>query len=498
MKHFDLHCHPSLKTFLGSYKENERKNCWKELKFDLPMTLINRLTGRILESQSSLSQLKNGGFNIIVAALYSLEHPMIVGSIAKTTNLEILSERIDELSHTLFENMVEVTPGFGYHDVLESIKHHLLNSQSVNGYSFNLVSKFSDIKENQLNIILAIEGAHALYNDPRNYTKQEILDNLSKIKNSPNRYLYITLTHLAGNPFANQCYGMKLINNRNFIPRENGIQDLGKEVINTLLNTKNGQRILIDVKHMSLKSRLQYYEMIKDQTPKIPIIVSHCGVTGVSMLNKPIHSYKINEDCVEVEYIKPEGLDRTEFNPWSINLYDEEIITIINSDGLMGIILEERILGCQEVDTEYFSVKEFENYKDVVDKKINAYKNQKKKIETLKNKNSNQHSSNQFDHLCNNILHIVKVGGEKAWDHICFGTDYDGMIDSIRHFKSSDKFDKMQRRLERRLPKLAKSDPSNNYYILNKQRHTDKNKVRNVVEKILFKNAERFLKTHFN
>ena len=56
----------------------------------------------------------------------------------------------------------------------------------------------------------------------------------------------------------------------------------------------------------------------------------------------------------------------------------------------------------------------------------------------------------------------------------------------------------MQRRLERRLPKLAKSDPSNNYYILNKQRHTDKNKVRNVVEKILFKNAERFLKTHFN
>lgn len=33
--------------------------------------------------------------------------------------------------------------------------------------------------------------------------------------------------------------------------------------------------------------------------------------------------------------------------------------------------------------------------------------------------------------LANNIVHILHVGGPRAWDHICLGSDFDGIIDPL-------------------------------------------------------------------
>ena len=491
MKYFDLHCHPSLKTFLGAVEEKDRENCWEEVDVKGIWEIVDKLTGDILDSQSSLSQLKSGNFGLVVDALYSLEHPMIVGMIKELTNIRILSKKIPQLSHDLLQNMVDQEPGFGYTDVFKALQTHLLNSQNLHA-GFNLINSIDELNLEKLNIILAIEGAHILYNDVKHFTKKEIFDNLGDIKNSPHKYLYITLAHLANNPFCNQCYGMKLMEDRHFLPKGDGITELGVEVIKKTLDNNTGNRILIDIKHMSHKSRIQYYKGMEDGTyPKVPIIISHAGVAGVSYFQRPIYdTEEINDDYVKVHYAKPKGLQGTEFNPWSINLYDEEIPTIIKSKGLIGMIMEERILGMGEVAPEYYSKDEFDDNQDFVDKNLKYFKDyhKRRKLEELNEEDEMYLMSKPLRYLCNNILHIVKVGGKAAWKHICFGTDYDGMINALNISKTANKFKRINKKLEEALLSMAESDPGTNYFT---------EKMGQKVEDILYNNAFNFLNENF-
>ena len=87
-----------------------------------------------------------------------------------------------------------------------------------------------------------------------------------------------------------------------------------------------------------------------------------------------LRDYIINQSGVsargyiQVEYDRPRGIgasskrkkDLTYFNPWSINLYNEEIKEIIASGGLIGLNLDQRIQGADKVKGEYFSALEFE------------------------------------------------------------------------------------------------------------------------------------------
>lgn len=491
METFDLHCHPALKTFLGAETEEKRKDCWQEVDVRGIWEIVDKLVGDILDSQSSLSQLKKGNFQLVVASLYSLEHPMITGIIKDITNIRILSKRVPELSHELMQNMVKKEPGYGYNDVMKSLNNHLLRSENV-GPGFKIINNINELEKGKLNIILSIEGGHALFNDLKNYTEDEIFQNIHEIKNGQNRFLYLTLTHLINTPFCNHCYGIKLVDDEEFLPTGDGITELGDRVIKELLDENTGKRIFIDIKHMSLKSRLQYYDRIKNNVyPDVPVLISHGGIAGISYKEMPIHKYTAHDDLVEVEYVKPDGLQGTEFNPWSINLYDEEIPVIIKSGGLIGVIMEERILGVGDVDSEYFSKDEFDDHIDAVNTRLEKFK---KLHEAQKNKKKNDNNelfltSKYLRHLCNNILHIVKIGGKDAWKHICFGTDYDGMINALNFSKTADKFEKIQRKLERVLPNMAESDPETNYYI---------DDISKIVKDIMYNNAIRFLKKNYN
>jgi microsomal dipeptidase-like Zn-dependent dipeptidase len=91
-------------------------------------------------------------------------------------------------------------------------------------------------------------------------------------------------------------------------------------------------------------------------------------------------------------------------------------------------------------------------------------------------------------HLCNNILHIVYIGGVKAWDHICIGSDFDGMVNAIDPYDNSVKLEKLRRHLIKYLPLMAMSNPAHNYQI---------NNIRNRVDAIMSANAKRFLQKYF-
>ena len=493
-EYVDFHCHPALKTFLGGYEENERENCWEEIDVTGLLEWVDLILGNILDSKSSLTQNLKGGIKLLVAGLYPTEIPIITGELVKVkkqkVNLLLASSLIPELNHQLLKAISEKQ--MGYHEVFNDLKTHLLNSETLEK-GFNLVHNASDIKENKLNIILAAEGAHSLFHDVDNFTDQEVLDNLNSIKTGTERFLYLTLTHITQNPVCNHAWGIKDIKDERFKPKACGISDLGKDVIKKALSTENGEkRIFIDVKHMSLRSRLEYYKMVEDDYDnKIPIIASHTGITGVSYSNMPVYKYKVKGDFVKVKYYIPEGLMSAHFNPWSINLYDEEIKIIIDSGGLIGMNLDERILGTKDNRkknrVEYFSAKEFEGYKSDVDANLNFFKSRHSFDEAVDD-DPLVIVNKDLKHLCNNILHIVKIGGEKAWDHICIGSDFDGMINAVECCKTSEKFGKLEKRLERMLPKMAETDYATDYYV---------NNIEEKVSRIMSKNALKFITTYF-
>ena len=48
--------------------------------------------------------------------------------------------------------------------------------------------------------------------------------------------------------------------------------------------------------------------------------------------------------------IQPKLASKTVFNPWTINLFDEDILEIVESSGMIGIIMDERVLGYGKLD----------------------------------------------------------------------------------------------------------------------------------------------------
>jgi microsomal dipeptidase-like Zn-dependent dipeptidase len=94
---------------------------------------------------------------------------------------------------------------------------------------------------------------------------------------------------------------------------------------------------------------------------------------------------------------------------------------------------------------------------------------------------------NAIKHLCNNILHIVEVGGAKAWKHICIGSDFDGMINPINVCRNAKKYDNLSSALKEWLLTMT-NNAAINYYI------TDIDKQ---VNDIMSGNAFKFLQDNF-
>ncbi len=495
LKYIDFHCHPSLKTYLGEYEEKHRDNCWEEIDISGLVEWIDMLLGNIIDSQSSLSQHYKGRVKLLVAGIYPTEIPILTGELIKidnkVANILLASYLIPELSHPLLKAIT--SKRIGYSQAFDDLKNHLLKSRNIEK-GFHLVHSASDIKENTLNVILSIEGAHALMHDTDNYTDEEVVNRLDSLKKGSERYLYLTLTHITRNPVCNHAWGIKDIKDDRFIPVDYGISDLGKKIIDKALENTNTKRVYIDVKHMSLRARLQYYDLLKSKyNNRIPVIASHTGVTGVSYRNLPVYEYhyKKRKKCVQVEYYIPEGLMSAYFNPWSINLYDEEINIIIESGGLIGINLDERIIGTKHNKKknriEYFSESEFEEFKPAIDENLDFFKSRLNYAKAV-NDDPLLMINRDLKHLCNNILHIVKIGGKRAWDHICIGSDFDGLVNAVECCKTAEKYEKLERRLERMLPKMAESDKHTNYYTDN---------IEDKVSRIMYKNAGRFISTNF-
>ncbi|NJM25976.1 MAG: hypothetical protein HC859_11315 [Bacteroidia bacterium] len=442
----DIHCHPHFKTFLGSEKEEERKNAWTNLNFDIDFG--------ILDSQSSLSQLVKGQVKLAVVPLYALENAFARADLIQ------LAAGLSQHSKKRFLQKIE-REQFGYFELMQSDYTHLAASSDIStDKQFKLLTSGGqvDLNSPQLQVMLCVEGGHNFYDDGQHYRQsQKVIDQLLFFKQpqSP-RLLYITLTHLTHSEFCTHAFGMKMLKSNAFNPQGKGLSSLGRRFIREALRTDTGRRILIDVKHMSLTSRQHYYSLQQQEFPGVPLIASHMGLTGCSWERKPVCrvTYDVREKCYEAHYFRQPGILDTYFNPWTINLYDEDIAMILSTRGLIGLSLDQRILGCAKPSPELLSPDEYRaaDFTPIAQPSYHT-------IRVGDYDDPQEVKAWHLRHLCNHIVHIIKIGlplvGERAWESISIGSDFDGLIDPIDSMTNASGYRNLFAGLVEWLPQVA-------------------------------------------
>ncbi|QCK15182.1 amidohydrolase family protein [Mangrovivirga cuniculi] len=493
---FDFHFHPLGKQFLSNYDVEELKNDTYSHPVQLPPlgATLNDLLSRILNSQASVSQSIKGGVSLGIANVITPEYVFASKrGVLKLLELDLfdrdviapLDNRIfdfirnDENYNFLFERELNF---YGWASGYPNKTNSLIKILTRKGGANNRLKMDSK----KLNLVMAIEGGHNLIaesiNDP--FPKGTILDKVKEYRDKDYGYdfLYLTLTHLSHVPRASLCshaFGFKLVKASKVteaVPSIPGLSRKGKKVIRELMDcSSNDYPILIDIKHMSLKSRFDFYkerkDLLNDETFKSkekegnawwPIIATHMGISGyrfseMTDLFGEIGFEKGLEFSVRIRFDRhrkmkiPEGLgiDNVYFNPMTINLCDDDIEEIAQSNGLIGISLDARILGF-----ENFNKRHNDEEYDYMSKDDFAllFPEEAKKIIPLNEIPVEVSEEEGFLGIagrkerelylyCFTLLHTARVidqldkkerHNKSGWDFISIGSDFDGLIDSLK------------------------------------------------------------------
>jgi microsomal dipeptidase-like Zn-dependent dipeptidase len=228
-----------------------------------------------------------------------------------------------------------------------------------------------------------------------------------------------------------------------------GFLDLGWKVLRKLLDNTNGRRVLIDLKHMSVKARQEYYRFLEEEYPGeiIPLVVSHGAVTGIRSVN---------------EQVQDDLYNYGKFQSDDINFFDDEILRVDMSGGIFGIQFDER--------------------------RVASKLELKKTGHTLDRRKMLFHKSkliwNQIEHIAN----VLDRNNQFAWGIQCIGSDYDGMINPLNGFWTEEDMPLFDSYLEKHAYNFLSSQQANNLKEFNKI------KAGEIVERFMKGNAYEFIK----
>jgi microsomal dipeptidase-like Zn-dependent dipeptidase len=275
------------------------------------------------------------------------------------------------------------------------------------------------LEKGELPLILTIEGMHALGTEGQLHHLFDRIEYL-KVKYP---ICFITFAHHFDNFLCGHAHSL-IKSATLFVNQKQGLQadfnDIGMDAARYLLSlrpdgTKNleglGRRILLDVKHMGAESRKTYYEKIvrrcmNDHQDIIPVIASHVAYSGVGTLDELIANWKKGKE--EDGMVLHEGL-----NHWNINVCDEDITIILQTGGLLGLCLDQRILGQQE--------------KKAVPGKTLIRHNLKMMLHNL-------HRNSQ----------LTEAEKARIWEVLCIGSDFEGYIDPAADYATVMEFEKLE------------------------------------------------------
>lgn len=476
MPFFDFHIHPVLKSQFSEQTATTLKfSPWEKLRQqDIPFLLRWCTEFKfILASQANLSQLVVNDCNLICAVLYIAERGMIDNSMirgAARSDLKryIQNERIDKIIN-----------GNPYQLLLNDDLKTLTDAAQfgITDRKVKLIRDRAEYDENDsstIHVVFTLEGCHSLCNKLGVYKKDVILANLDDLR-SRVRLLSVNPTHIEQSPLCNHAFAMPYFTEEIFKPTGNSISNDGVDIIDHCYQNE----ILIDVKHMSIAARLWLYTLRNGGrfgAAPPPIVCTHAGFTGIKVNEIPDYIVDYNrppgKGYTKIYHGKPVkyggGFGRPSFNPCSINLYDEDIIAIINSGGMIGLSVDKRILGYQA-----FNGESQDNF-PLEEEYVSQRQEEKLFLPAVNGAEIGNAMSNPLNystwedveeggivepnvgfqhlrHFMAHIIHLVVLTGPnaaQALKQVCIGSDFDGLInpiwccettDELYHFKQGFK-----------------------------------------------------------
>lgn len=462
-RYADLHCHPNLKTFGHSFdqKKGPKSDLWHTIEPSLYSKTIQQFTGITKFSQTDFTTMTRAKAKIAFVSLYPFEKGFFINKkvwpplAAKLADwgIEIGYERIRHLQQHMdyFSDLMAE-----YRYLLDSSREQKVDgtlSRWAMAKDWEEVEQQADQK-NTISVILTIEGAHVFNTGLEDYgvvaDVQQVLANIQTVKCWEHPPLFIGLAHNFNNDLCGHARSLqrlgKLVNQEKNI--NTGITDLGYMVIHSLLENTGGRRIYIDLKHMSLASRLQYFDLLNSDygSQNIPLMVSHGSVTGRSVRGVQ------NTTCPDI------------FNTHDLNFYDEEILAITASGGLLAIQMD------MAVNTDPNKLKLF----------LKQFQNETPILKSARI-------------IWNQLQHIAEVcdkAGYFAWGTTSIGSDFDGSIHPFPGILTAGGLEL----LAKELVVLADQFLSTKSLLIPQNKNIT---AEEIVERFMYTNSEVFLKKYF-
>lgn len=456
MLFFDFHCHPGLKP---QFSDPETKvTPWEDIDARLAVSRniklrINKLFNEVLDSQSNLSQLMEAGVKLIGLILHAPEQK--IGQALGEKSI-VHKGRVDLIDK---KQLAYLATGVHSYELITEELRWLENAKPPDPrVQLKILNRAADYDETDVSTVfgvIIVEGLHCFFDNPNDPDAREsYLKNFNEFTGR-HTVLAINVCHMQQNPFCNHAYGIQFFDPAFFYPVGNAITHRGMEMIELMMNKK----ILVDIKHMSLKARWELYTRLKDPAAENkfiqPIICTHAGTTGLSvtervtyLLNQPLDRGPV----YEVVYLKPQSkhFDKTYHNCSSINLYDEDIENILLSGGIIGLSFDQRILGFTDEmvlpdltvphDLEYISQQEAEFFLGPRPTDLPVWPDDTRvwAAEDFEDLDPSLYIETHRRFLVNQVIHILWVAGKNraidirdAVKQICMGTDFDGLINAI-------------------------------------------------------------------
>lgn len=312
--------------------------------------------------------------------------------------------------------------------------------------------------------VLTIEGMHALgvgnyeWESVKDVSLSELLHRIQFLKGEvaladgttwSHPPFFITFSHHFDNTLCGHAHSIpKLPSKLLFDQQANcdgGLSENGFVAMKKLLGLGDNlvptgsRRILIDVKHMSAQGRLDYYNRItrkfnyapENAANKIPIIASHVGYSGVSCLRA-----LIDNTHSESDNHKSNG-----FNAWNINICAEDVREIHQSEGLIGLSFDQRILGLDHLFLHLNWADMFRGAKYKTREVQRALKRTLAAIVRIPYEDNLEHP-------------------DRIWREISIGTDYDGFIDPLFNYPTVLSFQSFEGDISELLDELRTENPA--------------------------------------
>ncbi len=469
MPYFDFHVHPSLKSQFS--KPEDRPAPWDiiTLGFVDPDLLLRFLQcqgiNEVVDSQASLSQMIDGNMNLVAIALHPPEMAMMNDG---------LIQKIAADEQTPYINNAKVDAiGTGdiYFTLLNQELDHLEQHLENHGKKLKLLTTMNEYdaaNTDTIHAILNIEGPHAFYGKRSGKTLPQIMvdfrENFRQFMEERGVKIFaMNIAHLQENDFCNHAFGIQVFNPEPFFPQSTGLSNEGLEVIE-MMKQKN---ILLDIKHASLFARQQIYQL-GWHGQNWPLVCTHAGFTGIPSVNRRLfmlHHRKFGKGFLRVKHYKPIGhIMGTSFNPCSINLYNDDAKEIIRSGGIIGLSMDQRILGAPDelmmptdwpeeiYDQEIVSPGEREFFRgapagQLPDEAVLKAED----IETTRDRQN--YPDFHARHFLNQVFHLfliapgLGISNDQIAKSICLGSDFDGMINPIDCCKNVSELDNFMKYL---------------------------------------------------